>query len=76
MEKKHNMKDYFFNVASLGLNEAILLRQNTYYHAMTKRLFSVLVLSLTTKRNIRRNTVVAGIKLIISLNETNVRRFL
>lgn len=70
------MKDYFFNVASLGLNEAILLRQNTYCHAITKSLFSVLVLSLTTKRNIRRNTVVAGIKLIISLNETNVRRFL
>ena len=66
MEKKHNMKDYFFNVASLDLNEAILLRKNTYCHVMTKELFSVLVLSLTTKRNIRRNTVVAGIKLIIS----------
>ena len=70
------MKDYFFNVAPLGLNEAILLRQNTYCNVITERLFSVLVISLTTKRNIRRNTVVAGIKLIISLNETNVRRFL
>lgn len=66
------MKDYFFNVASVGLNKAILLRQNTYCQVMTKRLFSVLVLSLTTKRNIRRNNVVAGIKLIISLKETNV----